>query len=221
CPAPPSATPGAHPRVSSRGSCKGKAAVVPFPPRGEAVVAGGHKQMSQPRASRCLPHFLDAMLQHSQTFIKLPNTLQQQQKVNEGLYVIASFLSIQGVIDCIHIPTVAPVDNEMYRSRKPSHSMNMQSYKFLPSGVGQMTSFDQACPKRSKMNGGKCLRLSFEFHKPHAPRSFCIKYVIEWRERRVRAITSAPLPEDGHLTVRPLGREFGSEVPSNLSGSSG
>lgn len=89
-------------------------------------VVGGHKQMSQPCASRCLPHFLDAMLQHSQTFIKLPNTLQQQQKVNEGLYVIASFLSIQGVIDCIHIPTVAPVDNEMYRSRKPSHSMNMQ-----------------------------------------------------------------------------------------------
>lgn len=69
--------------------------------------------------------------------------------------------------------------------------------------------------------GGKCLRLSFEFQKPHAPWSFCIKYVIEWHERRVRAITSAPLQEDGHLTVRPLGREFGSEVPSNLSGSSG
>lgn len=89
-------------------------------------MAGGDKQMSQPSASRCLTHFLDAMLQHIQTFIKLPNTLQQQQKVNEGLYVIASFLSIQGVIDCIHVPTVAPVDNEMYRSRKPSHSMNMQ-----------------------------------------------------------------------------------------------
>lgn len=83
---------------------------------------------------------------------------------------------------------------------------------------------DNACFGNMKIKirpGGKCLRLSFEFHKPHAPRSFCIKYVIEWRERRVRAITSAPLPEDGHLTVRPLGREFGSEVPSNLSGSSG
>lgn len=68
---------------------------------------------------------------------------------------------------------------------------------------------------------GKYLCLSFEFHKPHAPRSFCIKYVVKRRERRVRAITSAQLREDGHLTVRPLGREFGSAVPSNLSGSSG
>lgn len=68
---------------------------------------------------------------------------------------------------------------------------------------------------------GKYLCLSFEFHKPHAPRSFCIKYVIKRRERRVRAITSAQLREDGHLTVRPLGREFGSAVPSNLSRSSG
>lgn len=82
--------------------------------------------MSQPSVSRCLTHFLDAMLQHIQTFIKLPNTPQQQQKVNEGLYVIASFLSVLGVIDCIHIPIVAPVDNEMYRSRKPFHSMNVQ-----------------------------------------------------------------------------------------------
>lgn len=69
--------------------------------------------------------------------------------------------------------------------------------------------------------GGKCLCLSFKFHKSHVPRSFCIKCVIKRRERRVRAITSARLGEDGHLTVRPLGREFGSEVPSNLSGSSG
>lgn len=42
---------------------------------------------------------------------------------------------------------------------------------------------------------GKYLCLSFEFHKAPAPRSFCIKYVIKRRERRVRAITSARLKE--------------------------
>lgn len=43
CPAPPSAAPGTHPRVYSRGSCRGKAAVVPFPSRGEAVLCGARR----------------------------------------------------------------------------------------------------------------------------------------------------------------------------------
>lgn len=83
---------------------------------------------------------------------------------------------------------------------------------------------DNACfgNTRTKIRpGGKCLCLSLKFHEPPSPRSFRIKYVIKRRERRVRAVTSAWLPEDGHLTVRPLGREFGSQVPSDLSGSSG
>ena len=62
-----------------------------------------------------------------QLWIKFPTTMEEKYAIRAGMYQIAGFPCVIGCIDCTHICTQAPSQNEQnYVNRKGYHIVNVQ-----------------------------------------------------------------------------------------------
>lgn len=84
--------------------------------------------MSQPTVSRICARVARAIARHSANYIKMPQTLIEQQKVIREFYEISNFPSVLGCIDCTHIKIKKYGGDlaQYYINRKGFYSMNVQ-----------------------------------------------------------------------------------------------
>ncbi|XP_028173906.1 putative nuclease HARBI1 [Ostrinia furnacalis] len=84
--------------------------------------------LSQPTVSRICARVARAIARHSETYIKMPESLTEQEKVMREFYNIRRFPSVLGCIDCTHIKIKKYGGDaaQYYINRKGYYSMNVQ-----------------------------------------------------------------------------------------------
>ncbi|XP_045761032.1 putative nuclease HARBI1 [Maniola jurtina] len=84
--------------------------------------------LSQPTVSRICARVARAIARHSATYIKMPQTLIEQQTVIREFQEIRNFPSVLGCIDCTHIKIKKYGGDaaQYYINRKGFYSMNVQ-----------------------------------------------------------------------------------------------
>ncbi|KAH0630583.1 hypothetical protein JD844_013781 [Phrynosoma platyrhinos] len=91
-------------------------------------MTGDNLRVSQSSVSRCLDAFLEAMLRHVHEHITFPTTDLELRRTREAFFDIAGFPNVIGIVDCTHVPIIAPADMPaLYRNCHNFHSLNVQA----------------------------------------------------------------------------------------------
>nr|XP_060616359.1 uncharacterized protein LOC132766047 [Anolis sagrei ordinatus]XP_060616361.1 uncharacterized protein LOC132766047 [Anolis sagrei ordinatus]XP_060616362.1 uncharacterized protein LOC132766047 [Anolis sagrei ordinatus] len=91
-------------------------------------MTGDNLRVSQSSVSRCLDAFLEAMLRHVHEHITFPTTDSELRRTREAFFDIAGFPNVIGIVDCTHVPIIAPADMPaLYRNCHNFHSLNVQA----------------------------------------------------------------------------------------------
>lgn len=92
--------------------------------------AGDHHGLSQATTSRICARVAKALARHSASYIKMPNTLAEEQLTMREFYDIRSFPSVIGCIDCTHIKIRKCGGDaaQYYINRKGYYSLNVQVF---------------------------------------------------------------------------------------------
>lgn len=95
--------------------------------------AGDLHGLSQPTVSRICAKVATAIAKHSATYIRMPQTLSEQQKVIRQFYQIRNFPSVIGCIDCTHIKIKKYGGDaaQYYINRKGYYSLNVQVSTYI------------------------------------------------------------------------------------------
>ncbi|XP_072844424.2 uncharacterized protein LOC110091519 [Pogona vitticeps] len=91
-------------------------------------MTGDNLRVSQSSVSRCLDAFLEAMLRHVHEHITFPTTDSELRRTRDAFFDIAGFPNVIGIVDCTHVPIIAPADMPaLYRNCHNFHSLNVQA----------------------------------------------------------------------------------------------
>ncbi|XP_045456074.1 putative nuclease HARBI1 [Melitaea cinxia] len=90
--------------------------------------AGDHHGLSQATTSRICTRVARALARHSASFIKMPSTFAEEERMMGEFYRIRSFPTVIGCIDCTHIKIRKCGGDaaQYYINRKGFYSLNVQ-----------------------------------------------------------------------------------------------